>query len=469
MDIAETSGTSRTMSRATAVKSGPSPSLARRMLAYIGYGSGPFGACAALFPTGSLILYFLTDTIGLSVALATLAIALPKLWDVVVDPAIGAMIDRHSRRKGNRFSAFAFAAFALPSACASTFLFSWSPTIVTAVCVTFLLICVSTTYTIYWVTHLAAANDIEEAGLAPRNELMVARMIGQSAGGMFAGAVAPFLLGAAVFSSKYAFMAMVLATVGIIAMSICAWMLRGIKTQQEEGKQEGRPHFFAAIQSAIARPRALGLILSNFTVMIACTYVGTMLPYVNKYVLHLDDTKLSILFTSLMGAQVAGAAGGAALANKIGLKTSFLVTSICLLIAGAFFYAFSTNLLLLVIALVGWGMATGAYTVTLHSSMLDAAKGNLAAKVGVVGLLLGLLFATGKIGDTLGSLTAAASLTGSGGIIALQKAGGAGELLRLWFGVIPALLILLGIALVLISDKFTEKRQLSNTEIDLRS
>ncbi|MDO9362935.1 MAG: MFS transporter [Sphingopyxis sp.] len=432
----------------------PARTASARMMAYFGYGAGSFGACAALFPTGSLILYFLTDTIGLSVALATIAISVPKIWDILFDPAIGAIADRQSREKGNRFGVFVLAAFGLPAMAASSFVVAWSPSVVTTICVTLLLIGVSTTYTIYWVTHLAAANDLEQAGLGNRNRLLVARMIGQSGGGLLAGALAPLLLSMTTGFGRYAIMAGTLAIIGVVAMLVCALLLKYTRTPPEESATE-KLNFFVACRAAMVRPRALGLILSNFMVMMACTFMGSVLPFVNKYVLGLGDAYMSYLFTALMGAQVAGAATGAWVAERFGLSRGFMLSSIGMLLAGLAMYPAASSLIALAIALIGWGGATGAYTVLLHSSMLEASKGRIAGVVGSTGLLLGLLFATGKIGDTAGSLITAWSLSAAGGVKSFSGSVSAVHTFQLWFGIAPSLLMLAAIILTIVADRFT--------------
>jgi Na+/melibiose symporter-like transporter len=430
----------------------PARSLMARASGYIGYGAGSFGACAALFPTGSLILYFLTDTIGLSLSLATIAISVPKIWDILLDPAIGAIIDRWSRNQGSRTGAFILASFALPAMAASSFVVAWSPSLWTTVCVTLLLIGVSTTYTIYWVTHLAAANDLEQVGLGSRNRLLVARMIGQSGGGLLAGALAPFLLSLTTGFSRYAMMAGTLSIVAILTMLGCATLLSHTKAPREETAKE-RLNVVVACRSAMARPRALGLIFSNFMVMMACTFVGSVLPFVNKYVLGLGDQYMSYLFTALMGAQVAGAAIGAWIADKFGLQRGFMICSIGMLAAGVLMYPMSGRLGLLAFALICWGGATGGYTVLLHSSMLEASKGRVVGVAGSTGLLLGLLFATGKIGDTLGSVITASSLSLSGGVRLFATSQDALNYFQLCFGLTPPTLMVAAILLTIAADR----------------
>ncbi|MEI8358693.1 MAG: MFS transporter, partial [Deltaproteobacteria bacterium] len=60
---------------------------------HLAYGAGAVGT--AIFGTvpGLLLLYFMTDTLGIAPALAGATLAIVKLWDVLVDPTVGALSD----------------------------------------------------------------------------------------------------------------------------------------------------------------------------------------------------------------------------------------------------------------------------------------------------------------------------------------------------------------------------------------
>ena len=68
----------------------------------IGYAAGELSS--ALFYTVStvLLMIFLTDNVGLSAALAGMALMIGKLWDAIVDPVIGYLSDRTRSRMGRR-------------------------------------------------------------------------------------------------------------------------------------------------------------------------------------------------------------------------------------------------------------------------------------------------------------------------------------------------------------------------------
>jgi GPH family glycoside/pentoside/hexuronide:cation symporter len=88
------------------------PPLRRRLC--IAYGAGSVGA--GIFSTipGLLLLFYLTDTLAVPAGLAGLAVFVPKLWDIITDPIVGAWSDRTSSRWGRRRPFLLAGALTLP-------------------------------------------------------------------------------------------------------------------------------------------------------------------------------------------------------------------------------------------------------------------------------------------------------------------------------------------------------------------
>lgn len=430
------------------ISTAPAPSRARQLMLSLGFGAGSFGANVAIFPATSLILYFLTETIGISIALATIVISVPKIWDMLVDPAIGVFADRYAREKGNRFAVFALVSVALPIAAVSVFALPRLSPALFAILAVLILIVKSTFYTVFLVSHVAAADDIGEAGRAPRNAMLAVRIIGQAAGALVAGAAAPLLIGLeADAHNGYRVMAVCLAVAGFAGLAICAAALKSVPCQGVE-ERGAKVSMMSAFRDATARPLALGLIVSNFGVMVAASYLANILPYVNKFVLRAGDLALSPMFTALMISMLVGATSGPLLAARLGNLRALRFAALWLIGAASLFYFGSGGVTSMVAVLAVWGLGMGAYTVLLQSSLLDAAKGPDATP-GLVGLLLGLLFSTGKIGDTLGGIIAGSTLGASGGSAAMAASDSASLLLRTAFGLVPALLVATGLGIML--------------------
>ncbi len=79
-------------------------------------GTGVFSALPGL-----LLLYYLTDVLGVAAGLAGLVLVLPKVWDMLVDPAIGVASDREAVRTGHRTRLMLTGALALPVLFAAMF------------------------------------------------------------------------------------------------------------------------------------------------------------------------------------------------------------------------------------------------------------------------------------------------------------------------------------------------------------
>ena len=47
-------------------------------------------------------MYYLTDTLGVAAIVAGIVVTVAKIWDVIIDPVIGARSDRMLARSGSR-------------------------------------------------------------------------------------------------------------------------------------------------------------------------------------------------------------------------------------------------------------------------------------------------------------------------------------------------------------------------------
>lgn len=68
----------------------------------MGYGVADFGGCLFFAATAFVLLNYLTDTVGLSAALAGIALMIGRLWDAFYDPIIGYISDRTKTKMGRR-------------------------------------------------------------------------------------------------------------------------------------------------------------------------------------------------------------------------------------------------------------------------------------------------------------------------------------------------------------------------------
>lgn len=85
------------------------------------YAAGSLGTGAFGTLPGLVLAYYLTDSIGVAAALATVLVLVPKVIDVLAYPLIGALSDRASHRSGRRTGLMLGGALALPLLFVATF------------------------------------------------------------------------------------------------------------------------------------------------------------------------------------------------------------------------------------------------------------------------------------------------------------------------------------------------------------
>ena len=158
----------------------------------IGYGLGSL--CTGTFGTvpGLILLYYLTDVLAVPAALAGAAVFLPKAWDVLVNPLVGAVSDRSTWRAGPRRPFMLIGACTLPPLFA--LLFAAPPLRGAAaagyVAVVFLL--AATAYAVFQVPYVTMPAEMTEDG-TERGRMLAWRVGFLGAAILLSGAVAPAL------------------------------------------------------------------------------------------------------------------------------------------------------------------------------------------------------------------------------------------------------------------------------------
>lgn len=78
----------------------PASGLTRRV--GVGWAIGELGIATYIGITMSYLLFYLTQALGISPVWAGLALLIPRLWDALIDPLVGAISDRTRSRMGRR-------------------------------------------------------------------------------------------------------------------------------------------------------------------------------------------------------------------------------------------------------------------------------------------------------------------------------------------------------------------------------
>lgn len=97
----------------------PSERLSRGTVTRYAIGSLGTGGFATL--PGLVLVYYLTDSLGVAAIVAGLIVTGAKVWDVLIDPVIGGLSDRALALKGSRRGPMLLGAIGLPFAFILTF------------------------------------------------------------------------------------------------------------------------------------------------------------------------------------------------------------------------------------------------------------------------------------------------------------------------------------------------------------
>jgi glycoside/pentoside/hexuronide:cation symporter, GPH family len=158
--------------------------------ARVGYAAGDLGISIAYFAVGLFFLFYLTDIVGLSPAVAGTVVLIGKLWDGVNDPLIGVMVDRTRSRHGRKrvYLRYGAVPFAL-SFVALWWLPADSASLATAVLATVLTLVFATTYSLVGVPYQALV-PVMTADYDERTRLVSYKAIASAIGVVVGGGIA---------------------------------------------------------------------------------------------------------------------------------------------------------------------------------------------------------------------------------------------------------------------------------------
>jgi glycoside/pentoside/hexuronide:cation symporter, GPH family len=158
--------------------------------ARVGYAAGDLGISIAYFAVGFFFLFYLTDIVGLSPAVAGTVVLIGKLWDGVNDPLIGILVDRTRSRHGRKrvYLLYGAVPFAL-SFVALWWLPAGSASVATAVLATVLTLVFATTYSLVGVPYQALV-PVMTADYDERTRLVSYKAVTSAIGVVIGGGIA---------------------------------------------------------------------------------------------------------------------------------------------------------------------------------------------------------------------------------------------------------------------------------------
>ncbi|MFF2066006.1 MFS transporter [Streptomyces sp. NPDC058200] len=300
----------------------------------IGYGLGSFATGTFGTVPGLLLLYYLTDILGVAAGLAGLLVFLPKAWDVLLNPWIGSLSDRTEHRWGPRRPWMLLGALTMPLCFAAMFAAPGLERGWAAGYVAVLFLLAASGYACFQVPYVALPAELT-ADPDERARIMSWRVAFLGAAILLSGAVAPLLAGATDDGSGtrggYRLMGVVVGAL------LCAGMLAAFAaTARVHGvlRTTGAPGGLVVQLRAARSHRPFLWLLGAFVVQAAAT--GLMLAgtqYFATYILG-RPSATTLLFACLIVPSLLAMPLWLAAGRRTGKRAAALTASVCFL-AGA--------------------------------------------------------------------------------------------------------------------------------------
>jgi GPH family glycoside/pentoside/hexuronide:cation symporter len=309
------------------------------------YATGEFVTSGFAALPGLVLVYYLTDSLAVPALLAGAVVTLAKIWDIVIDPIVGAYSDREFAARGSRRRLMLLGAVVLPVFFVVTFAVPTGTTPLLAagwVFVAFLL--AATGFSFFQVPYNVLPAELV-SGYDARTRLLSARVVVLTAAILLYGGGGPALreVGVELFGTDfggYLFMAMGAAVVFIIAIVVTSSVEKAARGELVAPPRPASRAFteIAPPRDSIAVQARRGIAMLRtskpFRTLLATFFTqalaaGGMLAgtqYVATWILR-DTEAVTILFVALILPAIIAAPLWGVVARRIGKERSYLIAT----------------------------------------------------------------------------------------------------------------------------------------------
>ena len=302
-------------------------------------GTGGFGTLPGL-----VLVYYLTDTLGVAALAAGIIVAVAKVWDILIDPVIGALTDRERRRTGGRSRLMVIGALSIPVCFLLTFAVpAEAHPVVSVIWVLVAYIAAATAFSLFQVPYMGIPAELT-ASYHERTRLLSARVVVLSiaillfgaggpalrrlggddprAGYLLMGVVAGLVLGAAfLIASRVATKRHLVASVGLYPTAFGEPIRSGMLE-----------HYRSAIR-VFRESRAFRVLVVAFGLQAIAT--GAMLAcaqYVATYLLR-DEDAVTFLFLAMIAPAIVLTPFWAWVSRRLGKTRGFAIATVVFTVA----------------------------------------------------------------------------------------------------------------------------------------
>ncbi len=438
------------------------------------YATGSVGTGGFATLPGLVLTYYLTDSLGVAALAAGAVITTAKVWDVVIDPVIGALTDRDLARHGTRRRLMLIGACSIAVLFALTFAVPPAlGAVVGAIWVLIAFLLTATAFSLFQVPYIALPAELTPA-YDERTRLLTWRVVVLTFSILLFGAGGPALRGVTGDpTTGYLIMGAVSGVVIAIGMLVATTVARrpvtgaALATPPAVGRERVpiREHYASGIR-ALRRSAPFRALLSTFVLQALAT--GLMLAgaqYVATWVMHSEDA-VQLLFIALIAPALFAAPGWGWVSRRLGKERSFAIASsifalAALSIVGALWQA--GDWIYAPVAVAGIAYA-GMQSLPMAMLPDVISHDELTSGPGRAGAFSGVWTAGETIGFALGATTLTVILAVTGYVSStagesVDQPGAAIAGIVISFSVVPAALI--GLSLLTLT-----RYRLRRTDID---
>lgn len=296
------------------------------------YALGSLGTGGYNTLPGLVLVYYLTDSIKVTALAAGVILAVTKIWDVLIDPVIGALSDYSLRKRGSRKLFMVIGALSIPLFFTLTFSVPpGTPPILAALWVVVAFLLSATAFSLFQVPYLALPAELTPS-YDERTRILSWRVIVLTVAILLFGAGGPELRSAFENESLgYLIMALAAGIVISVAMLIASKEAPAVNVADAEPPKPARGSILSYYRDSIAvlkRSRAFRILLAGFAIQALA--IGLMLAtaqYIAAWVLH-DPSQLTFLFASLVAPALLFTPLWKGVADRIGKERGFIIASV---------------------------------------------------------------------------------------------------------------------------------------------
>jgi len=323
----------------------------------IGYAFGSLATGTFGTVPGFLLVIYLTDTLGVAAAIAGLAVAIPKFWDVIFNPIVGGWSDRTNSRMGPRrpwmlagaiiLPIFFIALFSVPA--------GLSPT-TSAIIVAVVFLIAASAYALFQVPYVSMPAEMT-SDYKERTSVVAFRIVALTLGILISGSLAPVLVNAG--GGGYAGHTLMAVVIGLFMCVTMLVAVVGTRKAPRTSVPSGSTTLLTAFRAARGNHYFMPLWGAFVLQALANAAMLATVPYVARYILNNPGSE-SILFAALVGPAILVMPFWAWLGKRTDKTHGYVIGSVCYLVGVIGLLAariLPSGVIIALVALMGIGYA----------------------------------------------------------------------------------------------------------------